>query len=66
MRPASSGARVHGIVGRLAAGLTGAVYGDTMLVAAVVMVTMLMVVMGTENVVVPASAPWRPTATPLS
>jgi hypothetical protein len=53
-------------VGRLAAGLTGAVYGDTMLVAAVVMVTMLMVVMGTENVVVPASAPWRPTATPLS
>ena len=39
MRCTSSCARVHGIVGRLAAGLTGAVYNDTLLVVTVVMVT---------------------------
>jgi len=66
MRPASSGREFHGVWGQLAAGLGGAVYGDAVSMVAVVMVTMLMVVLGAENVVVPASAPWRPTTTPLS
>jgi hypothetical protein len=52
MRPASPGREFYGVWGQLAAGPACALHGDAVLMAAVSMVTMLMMVLGVAVVLV--------------